>query len=235
MGFACGGLWGMGYNGPMGYSMQIPAHQVGRQVALWDIRGYGLWPVWVKSLFGCCCFKKCNKYLAAARCLFSAWDGLAMRSLKLTWSLITSLIVNQYSLLYFNGTSGRWPTCYTLSASYPAHPYHSPSSQHYFNQLSCSPLATIPGPDSEETSCTLSYIYSLWCSLGGRTAHWASRTNSMWAGNALWGVRWACWHPSMDGTWKLQICLTRRATRYFSIHLCDGVDNKACWGALSEV
>jgi hypothetical protein len=42
MGFPCGGLWGMEYSGPMGYGMQIPAHQVGGQVALWDIRGYGL-------------------------------------------------------------------------------------------------------------------------------------------------------------------------------------------------
>ena len=48
MGFAQGGVWVMGYCGPMGSGMQFPAHQVGGQLELWDIRGYGLSGVWVK-------------------------------------------------------------------------------------------------------------------------------------------------------------------------------------------
>ena len=48
MGFGQGGVWVMGYCGPMGYGMQFPAHQVGGQLGLWDIRGYGLSGVWVK-------------------------------------------------------------------------------------------------------------------------------------------------------------------------------------------
>jgi hypothetical protein len=32
----------MGYSGPTGYGMQIPAYRVGGHAALWDIRGYGL-------------------------------------------------------------------------------------------------------------------------------------------------------------------------------------------------
>jgi hypothetical protein len=47
MGFACRGVWVMGYCGPMGYGMQFPANQVGGQLRLWDIRGYGLSEVWV--------------------------------------------------------------------------------------------------------------------------------------------------------------------------------------------
>ena len=47
MGFAYRGVWGMGYCGPMGYGMQFPANQVGGQLKLWDIRGYGLSEVWV--------------------------------------------------------------------------------------------------------------------------------------------------------------------------------------------
>ncbi|KAF8221228.1 hypothetical protein L208DRAFT_1329338, partial [Tricholoma matsutake] len=38
---------GMGYCGPMGYGMQFPANQVGGQLRLWGIRGYGLSEVWV--------------------------------------------------------------------------------------------------------------------------------------------------------------------------------------------
>ncbi|KAF8222684.1 hypothetical protein L208DRAFT_1321045 [Tricholoma matsutake] len=37
----------MGYCGPMGYGMQFPANQVGGQLRLWGIRGYGLSEVWV--------------------------------------------------------------------------------------------------------------------------------------------------------------------------------------------
>jgi hypothetical protein len=49
MGFAYGGVWVMpvGYCGPMGYGMQLPANQVGRRLELWDIRGYLLSEVWV--------------------------------------------------------------------------------------------------------------------------------------------------------------------------------------------
>ena len=47
MGFANQGVWGMGYCGPMGYGMQFPANQVGGQLRLWVIRGYGLSGVWV--------------------------------------------------------------------------------------------------------------------------------------------------------------------------------------------
>jgi hypothetical protein len=32
----------MCYCGPMGYAMEIPAHQVGGSEMLWHIRGYGL-------------------------------------------------------------------------------------------------------------------------------------------------------------------------------------------------
>ncbi|KAF8256990.1 hypothetical protein EI94DRAFT_1635459, partial [Lactarius quietus] len=35
-------LWVMCYCGPMGYGTQIPAHQIGGQIGLWGIRGYGL-------------------------------------------------------------------------------------------------------------------------------------------------------------------------------------------------
>ena len=38
MGFASRGGRGMGYSGPMGYSMEIPALRVSGLVALWDIR-----------------------------------------------------------------------------------------------------------------------------------------------------------------------------------------------------
>ena len=47
MGFAYRGVWVMGYCRPMGYGMQFPANQVSGQLKLWDIRGYGLWGVWV--------------------------------------------------------------------------------------------------------------------------------------------------------------------------------------------
>ena len=36
----------MGYYGPMGFSIEIPAHQVGGPENLWGIRGYGLSEVW---------------------------------------------------------------------------------------------------------------------------------------------------------------------------------------------
>src|SRR6266702_3793357 len=48
MGFAGEGLWGMGYDGLMGYGMQIPAYQLGGLTSLWGIRGYGLSMLWVK-------------------------------------------------------------------------------------------------------------------------------------------------------------------------------------------
>ena len=48
MGFANGWVWVMGYCGPMGYGMQFPANQVGGQLELWVLRGYGLLEVWVK-------------------------------------------------------------------------------------------------------------------------------------------------------------------------------------------
>ncbi|KAF8810660.1 hypothetical protein BYT27DRAFT_7091404, partial [Phlegmacium glaucopus] len=41
MGFAHRRVWVMGYCGPMGYGMHFPANQVGGQLELWDIRGYG--------------------------------------------------------------------------------------------------------------------------------------------------------------------------------------------------
>jgi hypothetical protein len=47
MGFAYGGVWGMGYCGPMGYGIQFPANQVGGQLSLWGMRGYGLSEVWI--------------------------------------------------------------------------------------------------------------------------------------------------------------------------------------------
>ena len=37
----------MGYCGPMGYGLQIPAHRVGGSILLWGMRGYGLSQVWV--------------------------------------------------------------------------------------------------------------------------------------------------------------------------------------------
>ena len=48
MGFGLGGVWGMGYCGPMGYGMQFPANQLGGWLELWDLRGYGLSGIWVK-------------------------------------------------------------------------------------------------------------------------------------------------------------------------------------------
>jgi len=36
----------MGYYGPMGFSIEIPAHQVGGPENLWGTRGYGLSEVW---------------------------------------------------------------------------------------------------------------------------------------------------------------------------------------------
>ena len=46
-GFYYKGVWGMGYCRPMGYGMQFPVNQVGGQLRLWGIRGYGLLGVWV--------------------------------------------------------------------------------------------------------------------------------------------------------------------------------------------
>ncbi|KIK02519.1 hypothetical protein K443DRAFT_96670, partial [Laccaria amethystina LaAM-08-1] len=43
MGFVSRGLW------VMGYGMHFPAHQVGGQPELWDIRGYGLSGLWVMT------------------------------------------------------------------------------------------------------------------------------------------------------------------------------------------
>ncbi len=48
MGFAGEGLWGMGYDGLMGYGMQIPAYQLGGLTFQWGIRGYGLSTLWFK-------------------------------------------------------------------------------------------------------------------------------------------------------------------------------------------
>jgi hypothetical protein len=42
------GVWGMCYCGPMGFGVQIPIHQLGGMILLWDSRGYGLSKVWVK-------------------------------------------------------------------------------------------------------------------------------------------------------------------------------------------
>ena len=50
MGFACQGLWVMGYCGLMGYGLQIPAHQLGGPKMAWDFRGYGLSEAWVKRV-----------------------------------------------------------------------------------------------------------------------------------------------------------------------------------------
>ncbi|KAF9476183.1 hypothetical protein BDN70DRAFT_812686 [Pholiota conissans] len=47
MGFSRQGVWLIGYCGPMGYGLQIPAHQAGGSIYLWVIRGYGLSGVWV--------------------------------------------------------------------------------------------------------------------------------------------------------------------------------------------
>ena len=40
------GVWGMCYCWPMGFGAQIPIHQLGGMVLLWDSRGYGLSKVW---------------------------------------------------------------------------------------------------------------------------------------------------------------------------------------------
>ena len=48
MGFACEGVWVMGYCRPMSYGVHFPAHQVGGWLGLWVKRGYGLPEVWVK-------------------------------------------------------------------------------------------------------------------------------------------------------------------------------------------
>ena len=37
----------MGYSGPMGYGLRIPANQLGGWRGLWGVRGYGLFPIWV--------------------------------------------------------------------------------------------------------------------------------------------------------------------------------------------
>ena len=42
----CWEPWGMCYCGLMGFSMQIPIHQVGGLGILWHLRGYGLSKVW---------------------------------------------------------------------------------------------------------------------------------------------------------------------------------------------
>ena len=47
MGFSRKRVWGMGYSGPMGYGLRIPANQLGGWRGLWDVRGYGLFPIWV--------------------------------------------------------------------------------------------------------------------------------------------------------------------------------------------
>ncbi|KIK05649.1 hypothetical protein K443DRAFT_37170, partial [Laccaria amethystina LaAM-08-1] len=47
MGFACQGLWLIGYCRIMGYGLQIPAHQLGGPKRVWDFRGYGLSNAWV--------------------------------------------------------------------------------------------------------------------------------------------------------------------------------------------
>jgi hypothetical protein len=41
MGFANGWVWVIGYCRLMGYGMQFPANQVGGQLELWVLRGYG--------------------------------------------------------------------------------------------------------------------------------------------------------------------------------------------------
>jgi len=41
-------VWGMGYDGPMGYGLKIPAYRTGGYKTLWIIRGYGLYGLWVK-------------------------------------------------------------------------------------------------------------------------------------------------------------------------------------------
>jgi hypothetical protein len=41
-------LWVMGYHVFMGYGSKIPAYQVGGPKKPWGIRGYGLYPLWVK-------------------------------------------------------------------------------------------------------------------------------------------------------------------------------------------
>jgi hypothetical protein len=46
MGFAYEWVWVMGYG--FNYGMQFPANQVGGQLDLWVLRGYGLLEVWVK-------------------------------------------------------------------------------------------------------------------------------------------------------------------------------------------
>ncbi len=42
MGFAGEGLWGMGYDGLMGYGTQIPAYQLGGLTLLWGIGGFAV-------------------------------------------------------------------------------------------------------------------------------------------------------------------------------------------------
>jgi hypothetical protein len=41
-------LWVMGFHSFMGYGVKIPAYQVGGPKKPWGIRGYGLYPLWVK-------------------------------------------------------------------------------------------------------------------------------------------------------------------------------------------
>ena len=47
MGFACQGVWVMGYHGLMGYGVQTPTYQPGGPKKLWDFRDYGLSGAWV--------------------------------------------------------------------------------------------------------------------------------------------------------------------------------------------
>ena len=48
MGFALEGLWVMGFHSFMGYGLKFPTHQVSGPKNVWEIRGYGLYPLWVK-------------------------------------------------------------------------------------------------------------------------------------------------------------------------------------------
>ena len=50
MAFGRGGVWVMGYRGPMGFFIKIPAHRVGGPEKLWGIGGYGLSGVWVMGV-----------------------------------------------------------------------------------------------------------------------------------------------------------------------------------------
>ncbi|KAF8262482.1 hypothetical protein EI94DRAFT_1602078, partial [Lactarius quietus] len=100
-------LWVMCYCGPMGYGTQIPAHQIGGQIGLWGIRGYGLSGV---------CDKRGSTVLGKTLITFFKLVGLRVRFLALAFlplhshSVSVSHVmrhaspVTSYLLLFFHPT-----------------------------------------------------------------------------------------------------------------------------------